>query len=332
MREDDVETRLACPDDAAAIAALIRAQYGAGYADRAFTAPDELAARLADGRVSYAIALEGGRVVGQMAVERVTRHLWEIGRALVRTEARSRGLLTTLDGLLEARLRADRAARFYLGRSVTHHTLSQRHSLRHGCAPLGLLLGVWPADAVEGAAPGQPAISALITGKALVAARPRRLALEGRTRARALELLSGQRIAISSHALRLGAPLRLERLDAPALGLVHLRLGAVGRPATSIADDVARAEAEGARLLWADVPAEHPRAAAAVAALEGLGLSFGAYLPHAGARAEDVVRLQRYLGAPLDPAAIQVVDAVAPLRDALAADAAGAGSRVAVRA
>lgn len=325
--EDAVEVRLATPTDAEEIAELIAAQYGEGYADRSYVDPTSLRGKLAGGDVRFAVAVERGRVVGQMAVERCSRHLWEFARALVRPEHRSRGVLAALDAaLLEQALRPDRTARFFYARSVTHHLVSQRHARRVGARAMGMLLGLWPAAAIE-SPPDDGPISALVTGRALAPMRPRRLALAGRVRERAEAVLAAHEVALSREANRLDTPLGLERQDVPALGLTHLRVGA-RRPSSTatLPDEVARAADAGARLLWVDVPTEHPRAAQVVEALEGLGLSFGAYFPFGGLGAEDVVRMQRYLGRPFDPAAIQMLDEFRPVRDAVVADAARAGS------
>lgn len=327
--EDALEVRLATADDAGAIAGLIEAQYGAGYADGSYVDPVAVRAKLAGGDVRFALALQGGGVVGQMAVERRSRHLWEFARALVRPEQRSRGVLAALDAaLLERALLPDPTARFFYATSVTHHLVSQRHARRVGAAPLGVLLGLWPAAAIE-SPPDEAPISGLITGRALRPMRPRRLALDGHVRRLAETVLAGQGIATSTQELRVGPALGLERQAVPALGLTHVRIGPrLPGSAARLGDEVARAEEQGDRLLWVDVPAEHPRAREVVARLEQLGLSFAAYLPFGGTSSEDVVRLQRYLGAPFDPARSLMLDEFRPLRDAVVAVAGGATSDV----
>lgn len=325
--KDPVEVRLATPADAEVIAELIVAQYGASYADPSYVDPAALRAKLAGDDVRFAVAVERGRVVGQMAVERCSRHLWEFARALVRPEHRSRGVLAALDAtLLERALRPDRTARFFFARSVTHHLVSQKHARRVGARPMGLLLGLWPAAAIE-SPPDDAPISALVTGRALAPMRPRRLALAGRVRTHVEAVLAAHEVSLSREVNRLASPLGLVRQTVSSLGLTHLRLAA-RRPgsAATLSDEVARAEDAAARLLWVDVPMEHPRAAEVVEALELLGLSFGAYFPYGGLDGEDVVRMQRYLGRPLDPAVIQMLDEFRPVRDAVVADAARAGS------
>ncbi len=318
----NLEVRLATPDDAPALAGLIRAQYGPGYADPTFVDPDLLRRRLGEGDVRFGVARVGGRHAGQMAVERQGRHLWEFARALVATEFRNNKLLLALDQLLlEQVLRTDRAARFFYARSVTHHLVSQRHALRVGARPLGLLLGLWPARAIEGP-PDERPISALLTGRALVPLRPRRLAFGGRIRQHVDAVLAGLGVETSPHRLRLGGPLVVQRGEVRALGLSHLRLARGAGEAPPLRDEVARLDPGGQlpRLTWIDVPAEHPDAGEWVEALAGLGFTFGAYLPFGGTSSEDVVRLQRYRDAPLPAESIRCVDEHLALRDAVLAD------------
>lgn len=318
-----VEVRLATLDDAPALAGLIRAQYGQGYADPTFVDPDLLRRRLAAGDVRFGVARVGGRHAGQMAVERQGRHLWEFARALVASEFRNNKLLLALDTLLlEQVLRADRAARFFYARSVTHHLVSQRHALRVGARPLGLLLGLWPAQAIEGPPDDRP-ISALLTGRALVPLRPRRLSFGGRIRQHVDTILAGLGVETSRQRVRLGGPLVVERCDVPALGLAHVRL-ARGRGKVALRPEVVTGQldagGEPRRLTWVDVPAEHPDAGGWFEALGGLGFTFGAYLPFGGTSSEDIVRLQRYRDAPLPADSIRCVDEHLALRDAVLAD------------
>jgi len=319
----ELEVRLATLDDAPALAGLIRAQYGQGYADPTFVDPELLRRRLGDGDVRFGVARVGGRHAGQMAVERQGRHLWEFARALVATEFRNNKLLLALDTLLlEQVLRADPAARFFYARSVTHHLVSQRHALRVGARPLGLLLGLWPARAIEGPPDKRP-ISALLTGRALVPLRPRRLSFGGGVREHVDAILDGLEVRTSPHRLRLGAPLAVQRSDVRALGLSHLRLARVaGKAGLPPRDEVARLALEGElpRLTWMDVPAEHPDAGEWLEALAGHGFTFGAYLPFGGTSSEDVVRLQRYRDVPLLPGNIRCVDEHVALREAVLAD------------
>lgn len=318
---EGLEVRLATADDAEDIAGLIRAQYGDGYADPTYVDPAALRRKLEGGDVRYAVARVDGVLAGQMAVERCSRHLWEFARALVRPAARNHGVLLALDGhLLERALRPDRAARFFFARSVTHHVVSQRHGRRVGARALGLLLGHWPASAIEGAA-GDAPVSALVTGRALVPMRRRRLAVAGRVRARCEAVLDDLGVGVSPETLKAGLPLGVAWQAAPALGLVHARLGRAPGALATLSDDLARAR-EGARLAWVDVPSEHPRAAAVVDSLERVGFSFGAYLPFGGLAGEDVVRLQRLDGPPPGPTSMTLLDDHLPLRDAVLADAA----------
>lgn len=330
MTDDGIEVRLARPGDAAGIAGLLRERYGDRYADGSYLDATALAGRLSRGESLFAVAVREGSIVAQLAADRRSPFAWEIGRGLVQPAFRQRGLLAPLNDALEDELRRDPRARLCLGRAVTHHDYMQRHARRQGFTPLGLLLGLWPSDAIEGAPTRPHAVSALVSGKTLRPLRPRRLAFGGRPRARAVEALAGLGVPVSQHLMRLGPELGLELETTPALGLVHLRLvPRAGAPGAGLIDAVARAEA-GARLLWADVPAEHPAAERLVPELERLGFAFGAYLPLAGPSGEDVLRLQRHEGPPIAAHDIHVIEEAHALRAVILSDVSDA--RAAVRA
>lgn len=305
-------TRLANDADAPAIVRLILENYGRSYADPDFVDPARLGRRIAAKEVIFAIATdEQAEVIAQMAVERRPRGLYEFGRALVSAEHRQRRLLSELGELLVPHL-VESGARFFSGRSVTHHLATQRYARSLGFQPLGLLLGVYPGETLPRAplADVPPPSSALVSGRSTRTQRPRRLALRGDSLDLARELLPRAGLALEARRSPLDGPaLGVGVSVRPQLGLTQLHVGPRQPGALQdLSHAVLEAELGGSRLIWVDVPAEHSRAGDVVEQLEATGFCFGAYLPLGGAAGEDVVRLQRYLGPPIDGSTVLVVE------------------------
>jgi hypothetical protein len=195
----------------------------------------------------------------------------------------------------------------------------QRVALKHGFVTLGLLLGWLPeTTTASGVRPQRQPISALFMAHRLEAApRTRSIALEGRDAERVAAAYDALEVPFHQGARGprprpLGARLELDG----ALRIAHLRLEVGAPPAPVDAALVERSRALGARILWADVPVEHPDAPLALAMLRAAGLGYACLVPIGGARGEDVLRLQLYLGeVPLRPEAILVVDSAAAIRD-----------------
>lgn len=309
--------RLADRADAPAIVRLILENYGPSYADPDFLDPVMLGERIAAGDVVFAIATdERLDVVAQMAAERRPRGLYEFGRALVSTEHRQRRLLSELGELIVPHL-VRSGARFLSGRSVTHHLATQRYARSLGFQPLGLLIGLYPGETLprerhdEVPAPS----SATVSGRATRALRPRRLALAGASLDLALELLPRAGIEVQARRAATGPALGVGVTQRAQFGLTQLHVGAgQPMPLEDLPGVVLEAELTGARLIWADVPAEHRDASELVERLEATGFCFGAYLPLGGTAGEDVVRMQRYLGPPIDGSSLLVVEEAERLR------------------
>jgi hypothetical protein len=307
VETSDCRARLATPDDAPAIAGLVRAEYGTAYADARFLDPAALAAALASGDLVYAVAeCPRDGHVAQVALERQNRHgLWEHGRAVVAPGHRGRGLFARLDELLLPALERRGDARAVLGRAVTHHDRTQRHMLGLGWTALGLLVSTFPSP--RGGPPG----SALMIGR-LLEERPRRLALSGP----ALRFARGRLDALGLPSVRSpgeAGPFAASIERQPRIGLVHVRLGrAVDGEEPAGAALAAVDPHAAAPLLWVDVPVEQAGAAAAVDALQEQGFALGAYLPLAGPDGQDVLRLQRAALAPT-PDGLQLVPPWRPL-------------------
>jgi hypothetical protein len=303
--------------DAGNIAQLVEEEFGARYADLWMRDPTLVAAALETRHVLFAVAEdEAGRHVAQMAMERRGQRLYEHGRGIVTAPFRGQRLLERLGELLFAEL-ADTDARFVYGRSVTEHVITQRYTRGLGFVPLGLLLGPWPASRPD----GKP-VSALFTGRFLgPAPRPRQLALTGVDRTRAASILDQLGAPVRAQTARIARTLgaRIERNAAH--GLVHVRLGRGLAPMGSLGDLVAREDEAEPRVMWVDVPADHPRADELAGQARDLGFWFGAYVPLAEVQGGDVLRLQRYVGPPLVREEVLVVDEARALRDAVLAEA-----------
>lgn len=319
-----VSVRLATPADAKEIARLVDLEFGARYADRWLRCPDDVAAALSAGDVTFAVAHdEAGQHVAQLALERRGRWTYEHGRGVVLPAWRRHGLLDDLGGVLFREL-ARTDAQFVFGRSVTNHVATQRYTKGLGFSPMGLLLGAWPPTCH-----GEGRVSALFTGRfTRVPTRPRRLALEGADLALASELLAGLGVTVTRQPARVGPRLGFTSTITTGheLVAVHVLVGpGLPRPLIELTDALTRAADEGATYVWVDVPSQHPAAAGVVEQARAAGCSFGAYLPLAGSDGRDVLRLQRYLGPGLSERELHVIDDAQRLRAAVLADAAQTG-------
>jgi hypothetical protein len=186
--------------------------------------------------------------------------------------------------------------------------------------PLGLALGIYPASVRARGVPAQRQdISTVLFGLRVgTAPRRRRVALSGADAAHAGAVLTG--LGIPHGGAARPAPAPAWTLDeVPAIGLCHLRLTERGEDL----DDLLPRCAE-ARVLWADVPAEHPQADELAASLRERGLGLAAYVPLAAPRGRDALRLQRWQGeGALDPSEVQVLPELAALRDEVVHQCAG---------
>jgi hypothetical protein len=313
--------RLALPEDAASIAGNVKACYGPTHPVPACSTPRLVARAIAERRVVYALAVDPtGEVVGQAALDPAdSPGLVELGRAIVRDAWRDAGVFSLLGRKLLAEAVPALGARFVLGRVVTSHTMAQRFGRPNGLVTVGLLLGMFPAGIrASGIAPTREPISAVLHARYVGAVpAPRRLTLEGLDRELAERALEALGVGTTRGPRAPASPLGVRVTRDDHFGVVRLRLAPGGETPLS-ADLVAHLESAPARLLWADVPAEHPDAARAAEALRELGFGFAAYVPGAGVSGEDVLRLQRYLGSvPLDPDAVHVLEDAEPFKEAV---------------
>jgi len=336
MFTDTLHCRLARPSDAPLISAGIAACYGDSYVDPAFLQPSWVAGALARGHLHYALAFEGQRLVGQIAVEDQSpadlapgvERLGEHCRAVVQPSHRRRRLMERLSRKLFASPAVRERYSLLSGRSLTNHLFTQRYNRSAGFSPLGLLLGLWPASMRQAGipAPGQ-AVSCLLVGLPLGRLQPRELTLRGADFEFARHVLeslgvpaerSSRREALSAG---FGGGWRLCQTRHPLTGLEHWRFAEGGAEALPEAGAVELARSEGQRLIWADVPSEAPGAPALAAHLRALGFRQGGYLPLGGLAGKDVLRLQlRLERAPFDPQVPQLLPNARWIADAVLAE------------
>jgi hypothetical protein len=291
-----IRIRLAEGRDAKQILRLIRACYGETYVEQEWLDSDRLVRSLEVGSTVYALAEDGGELVGQIALERVNPQLWLHCRAVVSLSHRGRGLLYTMSEPLLGEVARSKGAQLILGSSVTHHTHTQRFNVRAGFVPLGLLLGIYPGirpagpdrvpDVVSGVLMGLPCESKWETRTTRL---PGLLAEQVEQRLAALGIPCSKLPAGETPT----APLRaLVSRHGPS-GRVHLQFSSRGR-ADPLSPTWLEAERRvGARVFWADVPLSLLESFATAERLLALGFSFSAAIPLAGPAGEDIVRLQR---------------------------------------
>jgi hypothetical protein len=314
--------------DAPAIVGLIRECYGDTHPVPECLDAVAVARAIEEGEVFYAMARDaGGASIGQAALERLSPFgLYECGRAIVSDSQRRGGLFGALGRHILEVVAPAIGARYVVGRVVTSHLFAQKFGRAARGLTSGILLGMFPEGvSASGIAATTQPISAVVKVHRIESnPRPRNLTLEGRDGERALAFLG----ALGVPARRRSAPRRADPLGVSVehdhhFGVAHLRFGISAPTAPAEASLLERARASNPRLIWADVPAEHPAAPALVARLRELGLGLGAYLPAAGVLGEDVLRLQCYLGAtPLDRARIHILEEDLPLLDEVWAEAA----------
>jgi hypothetical protein len=314
--------RTATPEDAPAITALVRRCYGDGYRVRAMLEPERLARTIASGAEVYALAHAGDVHVGQAGLVREgAGRRWDYCRGVVDVAHRKSGLLTALGGHLLDVVAPRAGAEVVVGIPVTSHPFTQASCRSLGMVPLGLLLGVYPDYAAAGIGRDPQPTSIVLVGRRIGLARPRAVRLEGDDGVRVRAALAALEIDVVDAPRAAGAPLGWSLEEEAEIGLAHVRVGPGLRGRLADLDLEALAAAEGRRLLWLDLPIDHPRAPALAERARAAGLGHGGLLPCSGSDGGDVLRLQRYLDpAPLAPEAVRVLPELEPLRDAVVAE------------
>ena len=168
---DDIESRLARPEDAEAVGRVIHAVYGLNYGHDEFYDRDRLVAAWEGGDVISAVATVRGEVVAHMAFFREPGgQVFEMGAAAVDPRFRSLGLTRGMGGTLGAEAFA-RKVPAISAHMVTTHTRTQSAPAQLGFVATGLLVGAAPAQE-----PGGPRQTLLLAYLPLQRA-PRRIAM-----------------------------------------------------------------------------------------------------------------------------------------------------------
>lgn len=143
---DDVDSRLARPEDAEAVGRVIHAVYGLNYGHDEFYDRDRLVAAWEGGDVISAVATVRGEVVAHMALFREPGgQVFEMGAAAVDPRFRSLGLTRAMGGTLGAEAFA-RKVPAISAHMVTTHTRTQSAPAQLGFIATGLLVGAAPAQ------------------------------------------------------------------------------------------------------------------------------------------------------------------------------------------
>ena len=307
--DSDYTVRLAQPQEAPRVVALLERCYRGTYTNPEALDATRVARQILDGGILVALAeTRAGALVGTGTVEVVNERSATYGRCVVEREHRGRGLLRRIGRLLVLDAAPRRGLRYVHSSVVTNHRYAQLHCVELGAAPAGLLLGHYPPGmCMDGIGLSQhPVSAAQVVFAHELAPERRQLALRGADLRRAREVLAVCQIPWV-RAPRGPQACGWEWVAAPAIGLVHWRARPGGGPM-----ELDLAPGAGARLLWVDLPATDPGAQTALDRLRERGFCFGAYLPGLGVDGGDVVRMQRYQGAePLDEGAVCMAPAYA---------------------
>lgn len=312
--------RLASRADAVGIVDLLKACYGTTYTVDSALDPVAVGSKIDSGQEIYAVAETHQGLVGFGVLSCKGPGLFDYHRCVVHEAARGQGLMRRL--IQRAIEHAEAlGARLITTGLVTSHPYAQRSVAPLGFAPMGLLAGLIP-DFTEVAGIGravQP-VSLLMLGRRVEGRRlrARQLALPEPECSWARTVLDGLGIPSQAPAWSTNRHWKLPLLgwtleQDSSIGLSHIRFHSDQEP-TPYGELLVGLEAR-QRLIWADVPAEEPRAGSICEDLRERGFGFAAYLPLSGPTGEDIVRFQRYLDpCPLEEQQIQVLPQWAEVR------------------
>lgn len=147
---DDMQIRLARPEDAEGVGRVIHSVWGLRYVHPQFYDADALRAEWTSGAVISAVAVAKGEVVGHAALMREQHgNVYEIGVAVMDPRFRGLGMgAPAMQLLMEAAMTTD--AHAILAEMVTTHTRSQSGPARMGFVATGLLIGAGPSTTAGG--------------------------------------------------------------------------------------------------------------------------------------------------------------------------------------
>jgi hypothetical protein len=309
MEPSEYEIRRLTPEDAAAIPELTTRVNGPDYIHPEVYHPERLLSMNQSGELLSVVAVHAGTdVVGHAALERPNQEPYaESGEAMVLVEHRHHHLLDRMKEMLDAQGREIGLTGIF-GNAVTHHVFSQLTEERAKAQPTAILLGSSPAAAHQ--LKDFPQRVTLITyfkytsvpGPAKLHLPPRHHALADRIfrgTGRQVEFSNSQSAAVSTNGSRIDSSYdaRLQQGNISVLATGHdadLR----------ISDAEHTFRAQGAEVVFAELPLQEPATSALCEAMERRGYFFCGFAPR-DPLTKDRLLLQKLM-VPLDVARVQL--------------------------
>ena len=298
MDDDAIEIRPLVQGDEAALVACFQRCYGDTYPADAFHDPEEVAARVAAGRLLPVVAVvPGDGVVGHMALSLRGdgARACEAGNTVVDPRYRGHHLAARLAVALSRRCLETGHVGFH-HYPTTAHPVMHKLAVQGGGIEMGVLLDYIPAEThYEGfeAAAGAGRVAVVAVYQPLAAAPDRRVVLPARHEDLIAALYARARIDRRMHfpdALLPDRPSRIRTRFEERRGVLLLEVESLGADLAERVAVEARRRPEAPALV--DLPLGDPAVAEATEALEAAGFGFGALLPEYVA-AGDVLRLQK---------------------------------------
>lgn len=303
MRKMQAKFRFLAPEEGTVLTAAIEAAYGASYDVRWVYEPEEVAARLADGRYVSCIAEgEDGGLLCHIGMSRTAPEdaVAHSGQAVTLPAARGQHLFTRTKRYLMDWAR-DRGLAGMFSEATAAHPYSQRANIELGAHETGFLLGWIPAsvdnDAAAAAASGRRRQSAALFYTKLNDGHERRVYAPPRHHE-----IVGQTLALCELRGTLAAPpvgaalTPRTQLQVDVDQDHNLALITVAEPGADLEQAIA---AERHHLfhhacldaVYVDLPLERPGTALVADQLERLGVSYAGVFPNRTTDG-DVLRMQ----------------------------------------
>ena len=134
------------------ISSLFQLDYGNRYIESSVYSAQKIESANRSGRfTSLTAQSESGQVIGHIALipSPITKHVVQLGQAIVSPEGRGKGILTRLVSEAIQRCRIDPELKAIYAISVTHHIASQRSVAPYGFQDVAFLYGHLPAGMIR---------------------------------------------------------------------------------------------------------------------------------------------------------------------------------------